>query len=140
MNNLSIVIYLADVIPSLGGLFTFLSVFSICCITFSAICYFFNRGELKYSERSNYLKEYAAREKESMDLSAKCFRWAVAVFLIAVIPATAIPKRDTIMMIAASEYGETALKSDDVREIIDPTKQILKNWINDQLAQSEKKK
>jgi hypothetical protein len=140
MNNLSIVIYLADVIPSLGGLFTFLSIFSICCVLISAICYFVTRGELACSERSNYLKEHAAREKESMDLSAKGFRWSVTVFLIAVIPAIAIPKRDTIMMIAASEYGETALKSDDVKEIVNPAKQILKNWINDQLAQSEKKK
>jgi hypothetical protein len=107
---------------------------------FSAICYFVTRGELTCSERSNYLKEYAAREKESMNLSAKGFRWAVAVFLIAVIPAIAIPRRDTIMMIAASEFGETALKSDDVQEIVNPAKQILRNWINDQLAQSEKKK
>jgi hypothetical protein len=107
---------------------------------FSAICYFFNLGELNYLKRSEYFKEHAAREKESMDLSAKCFRWAAAVFLIAVIPSITIPKRDTIMMIAASEFGETALKSDDVREIVNPAKQILRNWINDQLAQSEKKK
>ena len=140
MNNLSIVIYLADVIPSLGGLFAFLSVASIFCIIMSTICYFINRGDLNMSLRSNYRKEYADHEKENMDLSAKGFRWSVAVFLIAVIPAIAIPNRDTIMMIAASEFGETALKSDDVREIVNPAKQILKNWINDQLAQSEKKK
>jgi len=42
------------------------------------------------------------------------------------------------MMIAASEYGETALKSDDVQEIVNPARQILKKWINDQLSESEK--
>jgi uncharacterized membrane protein YjgN (DUF898 family) len=139
MNNLSIVIYLADIIPSLGGLFAFLTIVSVAIMAISGLAYFINRSDhlssLKYGhERSGSIS------KSHMMVCAKIFRSAMVVFLIAVIPCIVIPKRDTIMMIAASEFGETALKSDDVREIVNPAKQILKNWINDQLAQSEKKK
>lgn len=139
MNNLSIVIYLADVIPSLGGLFAFLTISSVAITGISGLAYLINRfdhlSSLKYrNERS------ASISKCHMRVCSKIFRSAMVVFLIAVIPCIVIPRHDTIMMIAASEYGESALKSDDVKEIVNPAKQILKNWINDQLTQSEKKK
>jgi hypothetical protein len=106
---------------------------------FATLAYFMSRSELSIS-LSHDLPKYAAREKEMMDLALKVFRWAAVVFYVSIVPNVIIPKRDTIMMIAASEYGESALKSDDVREMVNPVKQILKNWINDQLTQSEKKK
>ena len=125
MNNLSIVIYLADVIPSLGNLFGFLSFTSGLIILFATFAYFMSKD---------------IGEKDMVDTSVKIFRWAAVVFCVSFVLNTIIPRRDTIMMIAASEYGESVLKSDDVKEIINPAKQILKNWINDQLTQSEKKK
>jgi hypothetical protein len=85
-------------------------------------------------------EKYAHDEKSMMDFWIKVFRLALVIFLVAIIPSIAIPKRDTIMMIAASEYGETALKSDDVQEIVNPARQILKKWIEDQLAAAEKEK
>jgi len=35
-------------------------------------------------------------------------------------------------------WCKNRLKSDDVQEIVNPARQILKKWINDQLAESEK--
>ena len=125
MNNLSIVIYLADVIPSLGNLFGFLSFTSGLIILFATFAYFMSKD---------------IGEKDMVDTSVKIFRWAAVVFCVSFVLNTIIPKRDTIMMITASEFGESVLKSDDVKEIVNPAKQILKNWINDQLTQSEKKK
>jgi hypothetical protein len=105
----------------------------------SSIAYLQKRSEFIDSERegASYAK-HAQEAKSSMDFWIKIFRLALVIFLVAIIPSIAIPKRDTIMMIAASEYGETALKSDDVQEIVNPARQILKKWINDQLAESEK--
>ena len=139
MNNLSIIIYFADVVPNLGSLFAILSTLSVFVIILSSIAYLQKRSEFIDSERegASYAK-HAQEAKSSMDFWIKIFRLALVIFLVAIIPSIAIPKRDTIMMIAASEYGETALKSDDVQEIVNPARQILKKWINDQLAESEK--
>ena len=139
MNNLSIIIYLADIIPSFGGLFDFLTIASVFAMAMSGFSYLFFRSELQISIDFNH-QRCAIRDKMNMELCSKIFRYAMVVFSIAVVPDIVIPKRDTIMMIAASEFGDAALKSDDVNEIVNPAKQILKNWINDQLAQSEKKK
>ena len=118
MNNLSIVIYLADVIPALGVLFGVFAILSGFIMLFATFAY---------------------GEKDMVDTSVKIFRCAAVVFCVSFVLNTIIPGHDTIMMIAASEYGESALKSDDVKEMVNPVKQILKNWINDQLTQSEKK-
>ena len=133
MNNLSTIIYLADIIPSFGGLFDFLTIASVFAMTMSGFYYLIFRIDFNN-------QRCAIRDKMNMELCSKIFRYSMVVFFIAVVPDIVIPKRDTIMMIAASEYGDTVLKSDDVREIVNPAKEILKNWINDQLAQSEKKK
>ena len=138
MNNLSLVIYLADVIPSIGALFSILAILTAILTIIVAIVYMVNRTEAYESER--YRNEsLRIKEEKNAELCAYFFRWTVAIFFITVIPAIIIPKRDTIMMIAASEFGETALKSDDVQEIVNPAKKILKNWINEQLTKSEKK-
>lgn len=139
MNNLSIIIYLADIIPSFGGLFAFLTIASVITMTISGFFYLFSRSELQISIDLNH-QRCAIRDKMNMELCSKIFRYAMVVFFIAVVPDIVIPKREAIMMIAASEFGDTVLKSDDVKEIVNPAKEILKNWINDQLAQSEKKK
>ena len=139
MNNLSIIIYFADVVPKLGSLFAILSTLSVFVMVLSSIAYLQKRSDFRTSVREGAgYEKHAHDEKAMMDFWIKVFRLALVIFLVAIIPSIAVPKRDTIMMIAASEYGETALKRDDVQEIVNPARQILKKWINDQLAESEK--
>ncbi len=139
MNNLSIIIYIADVIPKLGSFFAISATLSCLVIVISGIAYLHYRSEFVISEREGEgFARYARNEKTFMDFWIKIFRRALIIFSVMIIPSIVIPKRDTIMMIAASEYGETALKSDDVQEIVNPARQILKKWIEDQLAESEK--
>lgn len=40
-----------------------------------------------------------------------------------------IPSKQTVMMIAASQYGEKILESKAVKELADPAMDLLKNWI-----------
>lgn len=40
-----------------------------------------------------------------------------------------IPSKQTVMMIAASQYGEKILESRAVKELTDPALDLLKNWI-----------
>ena len=140
MNNLSIIIYIADVIPKFGTLFAISATFSCLVMIISGIAYLHYRSEFVTSEHGgkDYTR-YARIEKTYMDFWIKVFKQTLIIFLATIIPSTVIPKRDTIMMVAASEFGETALKSDDVQEIVNPAKQILKKWIEDQLATTEKK-
>jgi uncharacterized membrane protein len=127
------------VIPNLGAFFAISATLSCLVIVISGIAYLHYRSEFVISEREgeDYAR-YARNEKTHMDFWIKIFRRTLIIFLVAIIPSIVIPERDTIMMIAASEYGETALKSDDVQEIVNPAKQILKKWIEDQLAKTEK--
>jgi translation initiation factor 2B subunit (eIF-2B alpha/beta/delta family) len=127
------------VIPKLGSFFAILATLSCLVIVISGIAYLHYRSEFIESEREGAsFAKHAQETKSSMDFWIKIFRRALIIFSVMIIPSIAIPKRDTIMMIAASEYGETALKSDDVQEIVNPAKQILKKWIEDQLADKEK--
>jgi len=137
MNNLSIIIYIADVIPKFGSFFAISATLSCLVMVISGIASLQKRSEFIYAER-NDLHPLAREEKSHMDFWIKIFRRTLIIFSVMIIPSIVIPKRDTIMMIAASEYGETALKSDDVQEIVNPAKQILKKWIEDQLAKTEK--
>jgi hypothetical protein len=127
------------VIPKLGSFFAISATLSCLVIVISGIAYLHYRSEFVISEREGEdLARYARNEKSYMDFWIKIFRRTLIIFSVMIIPAIVIPTRDTIMMIAASEYGETALKSDDVQEIVNPAKQILKKWIEDQLAKTEK--
>ena len=46
-----------------------------------------------------------------------------------------IPSKQTVMMIAASQYGEKILESRAVKELTDPALDLLKNWI---ISENEK--
>ena len=48
-----------------------------------------------------------------------------------------IPSKQTVMMIAASQYGEKILESRAVKELTDPALDLLKNWIT---SENEKMK
>jgi hypothetical protein len=127
------------VIPKFGTFFAISATLSCLVMIFSGIGYLHYRSEFVTSEHGGKeFTRYALIEKTYMDFWIKVFRKTLIIFLAAIILSTVIPKRDTIMMIAASEYGETVLKSDNVQEIVNPAKQILKKWIEDQLAKTEK--
>jgi hypothetical protein len=51
--------------------------------------------------------------------------------------ASILPSRNAIMMMAAANYGNELYKS-DLKEFVSPSKELLKNWINDQLQEKKK--
>jgi hypothetical protein len=48
-----------------------------------------------------------------------------------------VPSRNAIMMMAAANYGDEIYKS-DLKEIVDPAKELLKKWVNEQLQEKKK--
>jgi len=63
--------------------------------------------------------------KTLLDLSKKLF----AAFLILVTINIIIPSRRTIILIASSQYGEMVLNNPKINEIVDPSIDLLKTWI-----------
>ena len=58
---------------------------------------------------------------------------AIASFVIG----SLAPTKKTVFMMVAVTYGDDLYKS-DLREIVDPAKELLKKWINDQLQEKKK--
>ena len=126
MNNLSLVIYFAEVIGGLGGFVALLIFLGAFASVIAGVGFFVS-----------YDEDY---EKKLNQNTKKVLKVSIPTTLLLALILIFLPSKNTIMMIAASEYGEMALKSNDVQEIVNPAKKILKNWIEQQLAESEKKK
>lgn len=126
MNNLSLIIYFAEVVHGLGAFLMMLIFLSAVASVVAGIGCFATYDE-KYEEKTH-------------ENTKKVLRVSIPIFLLLSVIMIFLPSRNTIMMIAASEYGEQTLKSNDVQEIVNPAKKILKNWIEQQLVESEKKK
>lgn len=119
MNNLSIALYAIDVIGNLDTIITMTAVFSGILLIMG---FFF---KMITSDRD-------CRSEISMNDTAKAIiKNMIPVFIVATLFGVVIPKRDTVRLIVASEFGESLYKSEDVQEVINPAKKALKKWLND---------
>jgi len=96
MNNLSWLIYLADITCSVGGLFTFLAVISGGGVVVAVISANLPDGDFFFAT--------AASARRFCQLAATA---GIAFGLLAAI----IPGPQTVMMIAASEIGQRVVNS-----------------------------
>jgi len=115
MNELSWLIYLADVAGSLDALFSTLAL--ICCsagiiLTILAIV-------------------AKADKEEAIDKTLSFYgRFALGTFFLMAIGAAVIPQRETVYAIAASEVGEQALTS----PIATKSFKAIEVWLDKQIA------
>ena len=69
---------------------------------------------------------------DNEELSNACkskAKWLLFIMTFCATLACALPSNNTLMMIAASEVGERAIKSEAVSTIVDPSVELLKTWI-----------
>jgi hypothetical protein len=124
MNELSWLIYLASVFNNIGIFFTimgllFVSAFIISCIVVAA----------SREDKSNYNKiELKPYREEIKSLYKVLYIGLVAIFFGCV-----IPSRETVLLITASEISEKVLTSEKVNGIIDPTLDLIKQRIMNEL-------
>ena len=114
MNDLSWLIYLADIAGSVGGLLTFLAVIAGATAVVSLIV----TGIA-----------VADRHLETAAASRRIFRQAMPAGIVVGLIAGFMPGRQTVMMIAASEIGQRAVNSASVAGVVDPSLELLKTWI-----------
>lgn len=57
-------------------------------------------------------------------------KYYVMLFVFAVFISIFVPTKNTIMLIAASEFGEIAMRSEQMTSIVNPSFELLKTWID----------
>lgn len=128
MNNLSWALYIADLFHSIGGLCAIVCVISAIAIVAGGI-------GIVHSHETRYPDE------DDLARAATCKRvmkTAVIFLIVAAIIGAIIPSLDTTRMILVSEFGERLYNTKDAQEIIDPAKELLKQYIQDQLRRDKK--
>lgn len=121
MNNLSLVLYFADVVSILKLLVIFPA---MAIFTVSTIIYFVN-GDGVDRSAEKYKK-----------MSGRLMLICIPFIIIGVL----IPKERTLYMIAASETGEEIIKNPEAQEILGDVTQIIKKKLKEQLQDLEPKK
>lgn len=122
MNSLSWLIYLADVLPSLGGILSFAAYPAIIATVIFTIGFFSTLGE---------------SEKEEHDFAARILKTAVTVALICGLFGALFPSKQTIMMIAASEFGEKIATTDKAKNLGGKSYQALDKFLSEYLEEKE---
>lgn len=123
MNNLSWLIYLAEVLPSVASLVSFISYllfFSFGVII--AIKALYKLGKTDSLHKNHFPDEY----EEGMKINVlEGWQWVfvpIALSLVSVL----IPSKETIYLIAGSEVGEVVVNSPEAKEIVDDIREVIK--------------
>lgn len=116
MNDLSWMLYWADMVPSLGR---FCGIVGLGFLLTRALWF----------ARNAWLEDFASGRG-----IGPAPKWLIPVALGLMLTATILPSRDTFYAIAASEMGEEALQS----PIATKAGKALEKWLDDQLADETK--
>lgn len=115
MNNLSWLIYLGDIVGAVDGFTGFMAVVTGVATIILTLAYF-------------------GTVSDDPTISAKCKvlgRWTASGFLLAAFLAVASPSKETIYMIAASEAGETVIKTPTGQRAIEAVNRYLDSVATD---------
>lgn len=119
MNNLSLLIYLADVAGDLNSFFvgtTFISIVVFLIVLVAAI---------------PMAEEHTS--KDEWELWRKWFLGVPIVFCVSFILSALTPSQETVYAIAASEMGEELVQSETGGKAVD----ALNSWLDSQIEEEE---
>ena len=122
MNTLSWLIYLSEICGSLNNIFAGIAFVGFTLI---GVIWF---GNVVIADKS---------------VSWPAGKYFPIIPMLAMFMAAVIPSKNTLMLIAASQYGEKVLESKAVKELTDPALDLVKNWIeneNERIKASRAKK
>jgi hypothetical protein len=133
MNTLSILIYLAGVAGTMGSFLVFVAVVFGALTLGSLIAFVVNLDETdQYGRIFPESKLTSQRENRS---KAWRWMWAFLVLMISTgILATAVPSRQTVLLIAASQMGEQVLNHPRINQVVDPGIDLLTTWMQKETA------
>ena len=122
MNSLSWLIYMAQVLTSLGNLFI-----GIAFLAFVGVF----AGIIMALLVTSY-----EREKDSFAIINRNGRttlsWSVPLFVVSVLLGNGLPNKDTLYAIAASQLGERIVQSGEAKELANDAYVALRAWLKKQ--------
>jgi signal transduction histidine kinase len=127
MNSLSWFIYFAGFADTLSGFASFFAVVG----GFLYLLFMIITGVL--------LSDCSEQEERSIRKARRSISWIAAPILAVCIPASLfVPSRQTLVLIAGSQMGEQALKSDAVTSIVNPGMDLVRLWIKQETDKLKK--
>lgn len=128
MNTLSFLIYLAGVAGSMGSFMVFVAVV-FGALTLGSLAAFLCMQD----ETDVYNRPLDSERLKSLRQNrGKAWRWMwvfLALMISTGVMATAVPSRQTVLLIAASEMGERMLNHPRVDAVVDPSIDLLTTWM-----------
>lgn len=118
MNNLSWIIYLADVLPSMAE-FVFVVSLVACFITGFFSVLYFTAGFGEWTDNIDYINRF------------KYFPHFSVVLFVVMVLCNLTPNKETFYMIAASESGEQVLKTPEATKL----RAVINKWLDDQVSE-----
>jgi hypothetical protein len=134
MNSLSWLIYLAGVAEGLSTVATVIALLSGIASIAAWIAFFASFDETDSVGR-RYSDEMIEQARKVVRPTIRRVAFTLLfTSIFASVTNVAMPSRQTILLVAASEMGERALMSRPVQEVIDPSVELLQTWIRQQTA------
>lgn len=132
MNSLSWFVYLIQVIPTFGAV-------TLTATIISLILYFIFWIARAIQYDGCYDRQSREYYEEVTKKSIKTIQKPlIYIFCISLILTVFLPKKETMVLIAASEVGEKVFASQTIKNIIDPSLELLQEWIKQELNQFKK--
>lgn len=127
MNTLSWLIYLADVADSVGWAFDCL--FFVSMIAGVILAFVWKAAAADAAAEKDKPNKSGAAEI-SLGCRRGLFRICLPIFLLTFFLSGLVPNKETVYAIAASELGETVLKSDTGNKAVN----ALNAWLDEQIG------
>lgn len=122
MNSLSWLIYAAGVVQSANFIIASLVILIIPLLLLFKLLGAFDNTDYKFVKGEMVKVEMGSNFPFSV-------RQLIAAWFVLAFIGTVVPSRQTIVLIASSEYGEKILSNPKIGEIVDPSIDLLKTWI-----------
>ena len=127
MNSLSFLIYLAEISRNIGVFFGFGIV--ACVVLTAAFCVLYCSSSGTRNYQGPFPKEELEENAANMKIATKYMKIFFIMTIVFGILESIIPSRETVLLIAASEISEKIINTPEVKNVIDPSVDLLKSWI-----------
>lgn len=134
MNNISWFVYGVQIADNVGNVLVGLMVLAVAAVIPTIIQYFARWPTYSSEDHSE------ANKVAITAFTRKALTYEAVAFVVCAALVVVLPSRQTLLLIAGSEMGERALKSDAVQDIINPGADLLKSWIKEETERLTSKK
>jgi hypothetical protein len=130
MNSLSWFVYLIQLVDQFRDACGIILTITIIAAIFTGIQFLCRLPDSDVM----HLDFYKNAKEEIIAQTKKVFRIEIILFLVCFLSLIFVPSRQTMLLIAGSEMGEKLVKSDTVKDVVNPGLDLLKSWIRNETA------